>query len=131
MDFNAPLPSQPGSGLVMSIGGVLPIKNLSQLHAEEKALAQAREQSRLDILLLVVPHRTPPGFDVPREVGDVRAAVGDLRLRLLLGMELGEVLDGQHTPDGHDEPGARLRRQRSVEIHVHPWGMGARRCHRL
>ena len=40
MDFNAPLPSQPGSGLVMSIGGVLPIKNLSQLHAEEKAQAQ-------------------------------------------------------------------------------------------
>ena len=95
------------------------------------ALAQAGEQSRLDILLLVVPHRTPPGFDVPRKVGDVRAVVGDLRLRLLLGVELRKVLDGQHTPDGHDEPGARLRRQRSVEIHVHPWGMGARRCHRL
>ena len=95
------------------------------------ALAQAREQSRLDILLLMVPHRTPPGLDVPCEVGDVRSTVGDLRLRFLLCVELGEVLDGQHTPDGHDEPGARLRRQRSVEIHVHPWGAGALRCYRL
>ena len=34
-----PLPSQPGSGLTLSINGVLPIKSLSQLQAEEKAQA--------------------------------------------------------------------------------------------
>lgn len=40
MDNLTPLPQQPGSGLTLSINGVLPIKSLSQLQAEEKAQAE-------------------------------------------------------------------------------------------
>lgn len=40
MDNLTPLPSQPGSGLTLSINGVLPIKSLAQVQAEEKAQAE-------------------------------------------------------------------------------------------
>ena len=42
MDDINPLPPQPGSGLTLSINGIMPIKSLSQLQAEEKAQATAQ-----------------------------------------------------------------------------------------
>lgn len=44
MDNIGPLPSTPGSGLVMSIGGVLPVKSLAQMQADERAQAEATNQ---------------------------------------------------------------------------------------
>lgn len=38
----APAPGQPGSGLVMSIGGILPVKSIAQMQADEKAEATAQ-----------------------------------------------------------------------------------------
>ena len=40
MDNLTPLSPQPGSGLTLSINGILPVKSLSQLQAEEKAQAE-------------------------------------------------------------------------------------------
>ena len=42
MDQFGPPAQSPGSGLNLSIGGVLPVKNLAQLQAEEKAQAEAQ-----------------------------------------------------------------------------------------
>jgi len=39
---NQVLQPQPATGLSMNIGGVLPVKNLNQLHAEEKAQAESQ-----------------------------------------------------------------------------------------
>ena len=72
MDFNAPLPSQPGSGLVMSIGGVLPVKNLAQLHAEEKAQAQiANNRSYITNLAGYVKSRWGCPDQAARRLGDL------------------------------------------------------------
>lgn len=43
MDNFSPLASQPGSGLVPSIGGIMPMKSLAQIQADDKA--QAEEQN--------------------------------------------------------------------------------------
>ena len=39
---NQAMQPQPATGLSMNIGGVLPVKNLNQLHAEEKAQAESQ-----------------------------------------------------------------------------------------
>lgn len=43
MDNNFPAPAAPGSGLTLSIGGILPVKSLAQVQAEERA--QATQQN--------------------------------------------------------------------------------------